>query len=101
MNLSQSFQRFLSGNQRSQNSSSSDLIFIPIPLDLFSSPVLGRIEVEEGREPRVRFAGTSWPIKLLNSDSESLFIDGQEVLIMGRQGISLLISGASQQSPPN
>jgi hypothetical protein len=92
MNLSQSFQSFLLGNRRSQSSSSSDLIFIPIPLDLFPNPVLGRIEVEEGREPRVRFEGTSWPIKLLNPDSEPLFIDGQEVLIIGRQGIRLLVS---------
>jgi hypothetical protein len=80
-----------------RRSASCEQTFTPRIPRLFPQPVVGRIEVHELHTPRVRFAGTSWSIKMYEPNSQCTFFDGQEVNIVGREGICLLISAPLTQ----
>lgn len=40
---------------------------------------------------RVRFRGTDWPARLNRSDSQIFVVPSAKVLVIGRQGLTLLV----------
>lgn len=58
---------------------------------MLDEPVIGTFEVLEGYPARIKCNGTTWRFKLVGAESEIAPVDGQEALVIGRQGNCLLI----------
>jgi hypothetical protein len=65
---------------------------------LFFQPVSGKLEVYPGHPLRVWAFGTTWSVRWYGSAPRSAPINGQKVIIIGRQGIYLLIIPDDAQS---
>lgn len=67
--------------------------FQPLSIDMFSQPLEGVVEwsISLGRTGRVRLLGVSWTARLLVANPAiSLEVD-QKVMVVGRQGNTLLV----------
>lgn len=65
-------------------------MFSEPPIKRFAQPVIAAVEVEEGFLPRIRYNGTTWKFRCPKSGAVAL-THGQEVKVVGRQGICLLV----------
>ena len=65
---------------------------------LFFQPVSGKLEVYPGHPLRVWAFGTTWSVRWYSSAPKSAPTNGQKVIIIGRQGIYLLIIPDDAQS---
>ena len=63
---------------------------------IFFQPVPGKLEVRSGHRLRVWVFGTSWSARWYGSVPKSSPVDGQKIIVVGRQGICLLITDAAQ-----
>ena len=59
---------------------------------IFFQPVQGKLEVRPGHRLRVWVFGTTWSARWYGSVPKSPPVDGQKIIIVGRQGICLLIT---------
>ncbi len=65
---------------------------------IFFQPVPGKLEVYPGHPLRVWAFGTTWSVRWYGSAPQSALVSGQKVIIIGRQGICLLIVPDDAQS---
>lgn len=94
-----SFFRFLRFRQEPPNPSSiHERIFATGPPKLFTQPVPGRIEICSGHSPRVRVAGSSYPLRWHGCIPKTVPANGEEVSVVGYMGICLLVTLTSVQS---
>jgi hypothetical protein len=75
--------------------------FTTCSTQLFSDLFFGQIDLCEGHPPRVWWAGTSWSIRWYQKTPQIILNDKQEVLIVGRKGIHLLVTLQSQSVDQN
>jgi hypothetical protein len=92
---------FWTSERSSKLSFTYERIFMPCSPQLFLDSFPGRIDLREGHPPRVRCAGTSWSIRWYKEKPQIVLNDKQEVLIVGRQGIHLLVILQSQSVVQN
>ena len=79
-----------SNRNRSVEVLSYEEMFSEPPIKRFSQPIIATVEVEEGFLPRIRYNGTTWKFRCQKSSAVA-FSNGQEVKVVGRQGICLLV----------
>lgn len=67
--------------------------FIQHKTELFSQPFAGIVEETIGPNGagRVKFDATYWPAKLYQATPETLLLPEQAVMVVGIQGITLLV----------
>lgn len=70
----------------------SSLIFID-QIDIFPKPVPGIVEqtITHVRPGRVKFQSSYWPAKLYQPNGEIILRPQQTVMVVGREGITLLV----------
>lgn len=72
-------------------------------IDLFPKPGIGQVEktITATQPGRIHFRATSWPARFCYPDSQpdgSLkVIPGEDVIVVGRQGITLLVVPTNQE----
>ena len=66
---------------------------LPNQIELFATPVEGVIvrPADASRPSRVRTMGTTWNARFYQFENEISIASGDRVLVVGRQGITLLI----------
>jgi len=67
--------------------------FQPLPIDMFPQPLEGIVEwqIAWGRTGRVKLVGISWAARLLAEHPATPLQVGQVVMVVGRQGNTLLV----------
>jgi hypothetical protein len=65
---------------------------------IFFQPVSSKLEVYPGHPLRVWAFGTTWSVRWYGAAPQSAPVNGQKVVIIGRQGIYLLIIPDDAQS---
>jgi membrane protein implicated in regulation of membrane protease activity len=66
---------------------------LPNQIELFTAPVEGVVvrPADANRLSRVRSMGTTWNARFYQFETEMAIASGARVLVVGRQGITLLI----------
>jgi membrane protein implicated in regulation of membrane protease activity len=69
------------------------LSVFPETLEIFSQPILGKVEetITTGRSGRVSAMATTWPAEFYSSDCQLVASPGDPVVVIGRRGITLLV----------
>lgn len=75
----------------------------PEEITLFSEPGKGEVEqiITENQPGRVKFQATYWPARLYNPEYEITLVPDTPVVVIGRQGITLLVVPVSEPQESN
>ncbi|AOX02502.1 hypothetical protein BJP34_26395 [Moorena producens PAL-8-15-08-1] len=70
---------------------------------LFPQPGVGKVErtITPTKPGRVKFKATYWPARLCDHDSQVTLMPDDQVTVVGRHGITLLVVPAGYISPGN
>ncbi|NEP49020.1 MAG: hypothetical protein F6K65_09400 [Moorea sp. SIO3C2] len=70
---------------------------------LFPQPGVGKVErtITPTKPGRVKFKATYWPARLCDHDSQVTLVPDDQVTVVGRHGITLLVVPAGYISPGN
>ena len=60
---------------------------------LFGQPDTGKVEkaINHTQPGRVRWRASSWPAQFYQSDNQEMMLPGEQVSVVGRDGITLLV----------
>ena len=69
-------------------------LFLMESIEIFKTPILGEVTkgIGPGKQGRVKCAGSHWPAKFYQSETSDDIAVGQVVNVIGRQGITLLVT---------
>ena len=75
----------------------------PTKITLFPKPGMGIIEeiITESQPGRVNFQATYWPARLYNPEQKITLLPNTSVIVIGREGITLLVVPISEVSKSN